>query len=97
MQHRILVPTHHDIATAYTGLSSCYMTMYANETAAEHGIKALDLMKAVFPGKAPIIANMALSFAELIPLCADSRLKARLVAEVVDAKRTMKMHYDDVY
>ena len=87
------MPTHRDVAAAEIALSSVYLTLESGEQAAEHGLKAVELMQAVYPATAATIAYMQLSLEDCLQLCNDRILQMQLMASLDDAKQKLTLHY----
>ena len=99
VQQQMLVPTHRDIAQTEAALASLYMSVDENDRAARHGLKAVQLMKAVFPAntRAPMIAHMQLSLAKLAPQCRGQGLASRVMTAVLEGRACLDLMYGSAW
>ncbi|KAK9802727.1 hypothetical protein WJX73_002101 [Symbiochloris irregularis] len=99
VQQEMLVPTHRDIAQTESSLGSLYAACGEPDEAAKHGLKAIELMKAVFSTntRAPMIAFLQFSLRMLVPECEDQTVAERVSTALQEAKDCLNLMYGNAW
>lgn len=88
-----LVRTHLRIQGTENELGDAYMTLGDGERSGRHMLKALELMKAVYYPRAPMVANMQLSLQRVVAILPPGELSERLSAAAQEGRDTLMLHY----
>lgn len=83
----MLVPTHHLAAAAEFGRSQMYLFM-GSRMAVTHALRGLELYKTFMLPESLNYAYQRLSLAPLLPICSDTKLKARLQQHIKAGRHT---------
>lgn len=93
VQGRILQPTH-----GQTGMTNLNLSIACDEAgytdrATTHRLEAVRIMKAACPGRCAMAAKAALILSLFVQEVQDAGLRARVQAELLDARATLTLFY----